>query len=181
MLFDAKPGGVAGLRDLLTFYIDWAALRLMHGDDIEGVFLESATASKVGFPKLLEPILAQDVAQLRHGLRRLIEMRMAADKTAPLFFPVSALAYATGEPEDRTRRAADKWEGSDFAGTGERDYTPGYSALLLRGSNLFDEHSAAFHAFVETTRQVCNVLDPEHSLLMKTGSSEIAQADEMDA
>jgi exodeoxyribonuclease V gamma subunit len=181
MLFDAKPGSMAGLRDLIAFYIDWAALRLTHGDDIEGVFLESSAASKVTFPKLLEPILAQDTAQLRHGLCQLITMRLAADTQAPLFFPITALAYATANPEDRSRRAADKWEGSDFAGTGERDYAPGYAALLLRGTDLFDESGAVFHAFVEATRQVCDVLDPQHSLLMKTSSSERLHPNGVDA
>ena len=181
MLFDAKPGGVAGLRDLLAFYIDWAALRLTHGDNIEGVFLESPDAHKVAFPKLLEPILAQDLTQLRHGLRQLIEMRLAADAQAPLFFPITALAYASAAPADRARRAADKWEGGDFAGTGERDYAPGYATLLLRGSDLFDERGAAFHAFVEATRRVCEVLDPTHSWLMKADSADAVRADGVDA
>jgi exodeoxyribonuclease V gamma subunit len=181
MLFDAKPGGMAGLRDLLAFYIDWAALRLMHGDDIEGIFLETSLAQKVAFPKLLEPILAQDPEQLRLGLRQLIDMRLAADTRTPFFFPISALAYANSAPEDRTRRAAEKWEGGDFAGIGERDYAPGYAALLLRGNDLFDERSAAFHAFVEATRQVSDVLDPAHSQLMKTTVSDTVAADGVDA
>ena len=168
LLFDAKPARAAGLKEMLAFYIDWAALRLTHADAIEASFLEHPSNVKAArSPKLLDAILAQDAEQLRCGLRCLIETYLAAAQQPLLFFPQTALAYASNTPEDRLAKAAAAWEGDDFNRAGERDYAPGYAALLSRGLELFDADSPAHHAFVAATELVCNVLDPAHAMLMK--------------
>ena len=173
LLFDAKPTGAAGLREMLAFYIDWAALRLTYAEGVQGEYLEPAPHKKgAGTPGLLDPVRAQGTDQLRYGLRRLVEAYVAAESQPLLFFAQSALAYAKSAPEDRLTKATAAWEGDDFGRTGERDYAPGYAALLSRGLELFDESSAAHRAFVAATELVCDVLDPQHTMLLKPQVSE---------
>jgi exodeoxyribonuclease V gamma subunit len=91
---------------------------------------------------------------------------LSAERQPLLFFPRTAQAYAASAPQDRLVKAAAAWEGDDFNG-GERDYAPGYAALLSRGLDLFDEARPAHRAFVAATELVCDVLDPGHTALMK--------------
>lgn len=168
LLFDAKPAGAAGLKEMLAFHLDWAALRLTHAEAVGAAFLEHPSGIKAArTPKLLDAILTQDIDQLRHGLRSLIDTYLVAMQRPLLFFPQTALAYATSATEDRLAKAAVAWEGDDFGRTGERDYAPGYAALITRGLELFDADSPAHHAFVASTALVCGVLDPTRSILMK--------------
>jgi exodeoxyribonuclease V gamma subunit len=177
VLFDARLSGAAGLREMLAFYIDWAALRLMHVKNLDGALCEYKANGEVTSPKLLDAVINQSDDQLRSGLRRLIDMSLATDTSPLLFFPKTALAYASGSAEDRRARAMSAWEGSEYGGIGERDYAPGYAALLSRGIDLFDERGAAYHAFVRATEQVCDVLDPMHSQLLKATIDATVDAD----
>ena len=174
--FDIRPGRAADLKDLLGFYIDWACLKLAGAGDsapLRATLLEQVRRTRGGSTVLvaqatgmLDTILALDNDQLRHGLRRLIEAYWAAGQRPLLFFPRSAQAWASNEPEGRLAKAAAAWEGDGF-NHGERDYAPGYAALLSRGLELFDEASPAHRAFVAATELVCDVLDPGHTTLMK--------------
>ncbi len=181
MLFDAKPAGVMGLRDLLVFYIDWAALRLSGAENLQGLFLECSASGKIASSKWLDSVLLQKPDELRRGLRRLVETSIDAERQPVLFFPGTALAYARSESENRLTNAFTAWEGSSYGAIGERDYSPGYSALLSRGLDLFDTSSAAHLAFVEATRLICDILDPTHSLLFRTSPTETAAADGAEA
>lgn len=167
LLFDAQPARAAGLREILAFYIDWAVLRLSHADGVHGDYLEPTPNGKAArSPSLLGPVQAQDTAQLRRGLRRLIQAYRTAEQQPLLFFPRTAQAWAASAPNDRLARAAAAWEGDGF-NPGERDYAPGYAALLSRGLELFDAESPAHRAFVAATELVCDVLDPDHASLLK--------------
>jgi len=168
LLFDAQPARAAGLKEILAFYIDWAVLRLARDDTVHGDLLEPTAKPGVARTTgLLDPVRAQDAAQLRRGLRRLIEAYLAAEQQPLLFFARTAQAYAMAAPEHRLAKAGAAWEGDDFNHVGERDYAPGYAALLGRGLDLFDPASPAHHAFVAATELVCNVLDPQHTILLK--------------
>ena len=180
MLFDAKPVGAMGLRELLAFYIDWAVLRLTGEKNIAGVLLERRPNGKADQPKLLSLLLTQTDDELRLGLRRLVDTALDASQQPLLFFPKTALSYASSSPEDRITEAARIWEGSDFGGIGERDYTPGYASLVSRGLDLFDAHGPIHHAFVLATQRVCDVLDPKHSMLLKTTAAAAAVIDGAD-
>jgi len=171
LLFDALPVRAAGLKDILGFYIDWAALRLSLGETIQGEYLEPASNGQPRRSGLLAPILAQEPEQLRRGLRRLAETCLGAGRQPLLFFPRTAQAWASAKPEQREVRAASAWEG-DGQHPGERDYAPGYAALLSRGLDLFDPDSPAHQAFISATRLVCDVIDPEHTLLLKDPDDE---------
>ena len=78
-------------------------------------------------------------------------------------------------------KSAAAWEGGDFGGIGERDYAPGYASLVSRGLDLFDAHGPIHHAFVLATQRVCDVLDPTHSMLLKTTAATAAAIDGADA
>ena len=178
LLFDAQPTRAAGLKEMLSFYIDWAALRLTRADTVQADFLEPTYNRKgAQTSKLLALLQAQDTDQLRRGLRRLIEAYLAAEQQPLLFFPRTAQTYALNDLETRLGKAATAWEGDDFNG-GERDYAPGYAALLSRGLELFDPHSPAHRSFVAATELVCEVLDPQHTMLLKPSVSEPATAGE---
>jgi exodeoxyribonuclease V gamma subunit len=168
MLFDAKPVGSVGLREALAMYIDWAALRLSSDEPLQTVLLANTSSGKINESALLAPIVAHDRDALRLGLRRLIDLAQAAERQPLLFFPKTALAYAIGAPDERIDKAAAAWQGNDFSGMGERDYAPGYAALIGRGMDLFDEGGAAHEAFVAATKAVCEVLDPSRRLLFKS-------------
>lgn len=177
--FDARPGRAANLKDLLGFYIDWACLQLARAGDgppLRATLLEQVRRMRNGRSVLvvqaagmLDTILAQDSDQLRHGLRHLVEACLSAGRRPLLFFPRTAQAWATSEPEDRLAKAMAAWEGDGF-NPGERDYAPGYAALLSRGLDLFDQTSPAHRAFVAATELVCGVLDPGHTALLKEPS-----------
>lgn len=168
LLFDLQPTRAAGLKDMLGYFIDWAALRLSLGDRVAGEYLEPGNKTQpVRQPGLLTPIHGQDATQLRHGLRRLIATWQAASEQPQLFFPRTAQAYAISEPDQRLGKAAAAWAGDSFGHAGERDYAPGYAALLGRDLDLFDPSDAAHHAFVAATELVCGVLDPARTMLMK--------------
>ncbi|KZC16362.1 MULTISPECIES: exodeoxyribonuclease V subunit gamma [Rhodanobacter] len=174
--FDARPGRAAHLKDLLAFYIDWACLKLARADDgsrLQATLLEQVWRTRGGGSVLvaqragmLDAVMAQDDDRLRHGLRRLIEACRAAEQRPLLFFPRTAQAWAASEPEDRRAKAIAAWEGDGF-NPGERDYAPGYAALLSRGLDLFDETGPAHRAFIAATELVCGVLDPGHTTLLK--------------
>ena len=168
LLFDVQPTRAAGLKDMLGYYIDWAALRLTLGDGVAGEYLEPGTKTQPARQaSLMKPIQAQDSAQLRQGLRRLVAAWQAASEQPLLFFPKTAQAYAASAPDERMAKAAAAWLGDSFNHAGERDYAPGYAALLGRDLDLFDPGDAAHHAFVAATELVCDVLDPGRTMLMK--------------
>jgi exodeoxyribonuclease V gamma subunit len=180
--FDIRPGRAADLKDLLGFYIDWACLELARADGsapVQAALLEQVRRTRGGNSVLLaqatgmlDTILAQDRDQLRHGLRRLIETYQVAEQQPLLFFPRTALAWAAGKPEDRLAKAEAAWAGDGFNQIGERDYAPGYAALLSRGLELFDVDTPAHRAFVAATELVCGVLDPDHTTLLKCEESD---------
>jgi len=167
-LFDAKPGGAAEFRELLLFYIDWAALRLTFGSKVRADFVEYAAKSTsiTGPPKLLASIRDQDDAQLRAGLCRLIAARRAAHTQPVLYFPKTAWAWAMADPDKRGVAARKTWSG-DFSAKGERDFAPGYAELLARDLDFLDHDSPAYAQFVIATELVASVLDPLHRVLMQ--------------
>lgn len=181
LLFDAKPAGQAGFREWLPFFVDWAALRLTVGDRATASFIECAGqkhARKASLPVLVGTITMQDEASLRHGLRILIEEFQRAHRQPLLFFPKTAWSYATASADQRMEKGRAQWqEGSDFGSRAERDYAPGYAALLTRGIDLFDARTPEHAAFVSTVERVCRVLDPQRTVLMVDSAAPASRAD----
>lgn len=167
LLFDIQPARAIGLKDLLGYYIDWAALQLSQPGLIQGEYLEpSGKKNPVQSASLLQPIHAQNADQLRDGLRSLITAYRHSEQQPLLFFPKTALTWAIAKPDERVSKASAAWEGG-FNQTGERDYAPGYAALLTRGLAMLDPDSPDYRAFVRATELVCGVLDPLHNMLLK--------------
>jgi exodeoxyribonuclease V gamma subunit len=157
-VFRAKPGGSAGLRDLLAFYIDFAAAK--HAGGAEGTFLhyEKKLKPPVRAPKLLDAILAQNNSELRTGLRRLVEL---AATPALLLPPYTAWAWMNREDAHK------QWVGGDYGPGGERNYTPGYAALLARDLDFLDPTASAHARFVSACNAVASVLDPQRRILLR--------------
>lgn len=173
LLFDVQAARAAGLKELLGYYIDWAVLQLSQPGVVHGEYLEPGPKTQpVHRAGLLSLIHAQEYEQLRHGLRTLIEASRRAEQQPLLFFPKTALAWAEAKPDDRVYKARSAWEGDGYNHVGERDYAPGYAALLTRGLDLFDLASDAHRAFVAATATVCHVLDPLQSTLLKPESTD---------
>ena len=171
-LFDAKPGGSAEFRELLPFFIDWAALRLAMGASVSACFVENAQKSTgaASSPVLLESILVQSDEQLREGLRRLIRASQAAHMQPALYFPKTAWEWATADADKRDVAARNAWQGGDFAGIGERDYAPGYAGLLARDLDFLDRDLPAHAHFIAATELVAGVLDPQCRVLLQNAA-----------
>jgi exodeoxyribonuclease V gamma subunit len=168
-LFDAKPAGVAGFRELLPFYIDLAALRLASGAAVSAYFVEKGKkgGQPAVPPALLEAIQSQSDAQLRGGLRGLIRASQATHEHPTLFFPKTAWEWATADADKRDAAARKAWQSDDFARAGERDYAPGYAGLLARDLDFLDRNSPAHAGFVAVIELVAGVLDPQHRVLLR--------------
>ena len=168
LLFDVQVARAAGLKELLGYYIDWAVLQLSQPGVVQGDYLEPGPKTEpVRRASLSRNIHAQSDEQLRHGLRVLIEASRYVEQQPLLFFPKTALAWAVAKPDERLQKAWSAWEGNGYNQIGERDYAPGYAALLTRGLDLFDPASSEHHAFVVATETVCHVLDPLRESLLK--------------
>ena len=96
-------------------------------------------------------------AQLTSSVIDLLALFMQAQEQPSAYFPKTTFAIANPEKE---------WAGG-FNKKGERDYAPGYAALLTRGLAMLDPDSPDYCAFVRATELVCGVLDPDHSILLK--------------
>ena len=168
-LFDAKPAGAAGFAELLGFYIDLAALRLSCGSDFPACFVQKpeGVGQAFGPPELLQPMLAQEAAQLREGLRVLIRATDGARIRPPLFFPKTTWAWATADAEKRHVKAQNAWQGDEVNRNGERDYAPGYAGLLARDLDFLDRNSPAHAHFVAAAELVAGVLDPQRHVLLR--------------
>ncbi|MGA9334239.1 MAG: exodeoxyribonuclease V subunit gamma, partial [Rudaea sp.] len=167
LLFDAKPSGTADFRALMTLYLDYAALRLSLGDGAEIDFVEydGNAACPARRPALLKVIATQTPAQLRSGLRSLIDAFREGLAQPLLFFPKTAWAWAKTTQDKRDTAAHGAWYGNE-SHTGERDYAPGYAALLTRDLDFLAAQSKAHEYFVEVTQRVAEALDPGHSVLL---------------
>jgi exodeoxyribonuclease V gamma subunit len=167
LLFDAKPHGAAGFRELIPFYIDLAALRLTANASMGALFLEFSEGAlpAVRPPPLCAVMEAQSAAQLREGLCRMIEAMRAARGEPLLFMPKSAWAWVSAEPDKRENAASSEWLGG-YRKQGERNFSPGYAALLTRGLDLFKPGSVAYSRFVDAATSIADVLDPGRSVLL---------------
>ena len=159
-LFGARLGKPAEFAQLLPFYLDWACLRLGGAAIDDAHFVEAdkdcATAGK---PKLLAAILVQSDAQLRYGLHELLRMALESRVRPVLFPPRTAWAWAGADPARRLDKAARAWAGED-GNTGERDYAPGYAALLARGTDFLDADTPSGREFAATVAHVLAILNP---------------------
>jgi exodeoxyribonuclease V gamma subunit len=166
--------GPVSFREWVPFYLDWAALRLSTerlttDADIDAVFV-CGNPDRVRL--LLDAMLQQDHARLRSGLRRLVGLAQDAQAWPLAYFPRTAWAWATAVPEARLACARKAWESTSDRHPGERDYAPGYTALLARGIDLLDAGGAAYAAFVSTVRAVAGVLDPAGMVLLPGGTGD---------
>jgi exodeoxyribonuclease V gamma subunit len=168
-LLYTKPDNTADFRDLIPFYIDYAALRLS-GIAVTPSFLECADKKGVRTPDLVAPIAAQDIAQLRKGLSDLIRLPRDAARSPLFFFPKTSWCWTNASDDKRDADARKAWEGAGPRGKGERDYEPGYAALVARDSDFLRHASPRHDDFVATNRWVASILDPHNAQLLRSGT-----------
>jgi exodeoxyribonuclease V gamma subunit len=162
-VFRAKPGGTVALKELLPFYIDFAAASLLC--DADGLFVEYE--KKARRPKVLDAILGQDRATLRAGLRCLIDLAVETQMWLP---PYTAWDWMKSTPQARADNARKRWEGGEFGPRGERNFSA-YAALAARGADFLDAASPAHARFADICARVAGVLDPLCSELLVDGSA----------
>ena len=152
--------GEATFRHVLPFFIDWAALRLSSEDDtvLTAAFL-ACDKSGVSTPEICERIVAQDRAQLAHGLRELLSMMRLSTQSPPFLIPKTSWTWLTAHGDDRDGKARTAWRGS-VGQKGEIAYEPSYAALVARGSGFPDAGSRGFAEFVRTNEWIAGILDP---------------------
>jgi exodeoxyribonuclease V gamma subunit len=159
-LFNAKIGGEANYTNLLPFYIDWACLRL-GGIDASASFVEvDKDGARHDQPAMVPAILAQSDAQLRAGLENLLDLALSTQQQPVLFPPRTAWAWNAADAATRIGDAIKAWEGDGDYRTGERDYAPGYAALLLRDADWIGAATPAARLFEETCARIKDILDP---------------------
>ncbi len=166
-LLHAKPQGTATFRDLLPFYIDYAALRLS-GIEVTATFLEGVdTKAGVRTAPICAAIAAQSEGRLRSGLLELIRMRRDAAQTPLLFFPKTAWSWSNAGEDKRDSAARAAWEGDGFRSEGECSYEPSYAALVARDTDFLRRESAHHEKFVATNRWIAGILDPDRTTLLR--------------
>jgi exodeoxyribonuclease V gamma subunit len=165
-LLRVKPSGKAALRELLPFYIDFAALRLCC--DAAGTFVEydKALKSPACSPKLLDSILAQDREQLRSGLRALI----TAARDGIWLPPYTAWDCMVATPAVREEEMRKRWEGGEFGFPRSERKISAYVALAARDADFLVPDSAAHAGFDDACRLLAGVLDPQRMLLLGDGA-----------
>jgi exodeoxyribonuclease V gamma subunit len=158
-LFGARIGGLAQFAHLLPFYVDWACLR-MAGVPMSGAYFveNDGKSANPRVPEWLEAVCAQSDAQLRAGLSALLRMALASRRRPLVFPPRTAWAWVHADAENREEKARAVWESGEYS-HGERDYAPGYAALLVRGADLFDPATPAARAFAETCARIVDILN----------------------
>jgi exodeoxyribonuclease V gamma subunit len=163
----------AEFRDLVPFFIDWAALRLS-GIAAECVFLEYPEKAKEPHDApLAKFIRTQSVERLRAGIEALSRRALESADRPLLFASKTAWAWCEADPDARWDKARAAWEGSDHH-TGERDYAPGYAKLFAREMDFLDGKSAASKAFEAACLLVAGALDPGHHVLLAELRTEAA-------
>ncbi|HEX3895485.1 MAG TPA: exodeoxyribonuclease V subunit gamma [Rudaea sp.] len=175
-VFHAKPHGAMDFRDLVPFYVDWAVLRLSQPNVLRADVFECADGAKnPRAPKLIDAIVSQDPRQLRAGLGELLNMTRHATNAPPLFFPKTAWAWSSAPADERRDAEARKaWEGNGPRQKGEAGFEPGYAALAARDSEFLKHASHAHEKFVATNRWISRILDPDQTVLVRTGTRDDA-------
>ncbi len=158
-LLHTQAGDVT-FKHVLPFFIEWAALRLSlpESETPTAVFL-ACDKNEVSTPQLCDRIVAQDRAQLAHGLRELLSMMRLSAQSPPFLIPKTSWAWVDAHADKRDDKARAIWRGAPKS-KGEVAYEPSYAALVARGSGFPDAGSRGFTEFVRTNEWIARILDP---------------------
>jgi exodeoxyribonuclease V gamma subunit len=164
-LLDAAPGKDPktlhfGLR--VPAFLRWAALRASTDAPVRVALLTAKGLAPWGEALAAEDalFLAQSERALALGglaarVQALVDFRASVMAGTQRYSPATSWAAANAEA-DEDERIITAWAGGDVR-TGERDYAPGYAALLGRDWQLLPG-SAALAAFREDARELANIL-----------------------
>jgi exodeoxyribonuclease V gamma subunit len=160
--------GEVSFKHVLPFFIEWAVLRLSSGHVALSAAFLACDKTGVSMPPLCERIVAQEPAQLAHGLRELISMMRLSTQSPPFLIPKTSWAWVNAQGDDRDAKARTAWRGT-FGQKGELAYEPSYAALLARGSGFPDPGSRGFAEFVRTNEWITRILDPSPIVTRSAG------------
>ncbi len=163
-LLHMRPEAAAGLRDLLPFYIEWAALRLSQSMPVDAMFLECQGA-KIAQAPLCAAIVAQSADELRNGLHELVQMMRRAAAVPRLFFPKTTWAWLNAASDKRDAKAREAWEGNGQFQQGEVHYDPSYGALVARDRPFLAVSNPQPDEFVAMNLWIAGILDPHHAVI----------------
>lgn len=164
-LLDAAPGKDPktlhfGLR--VPAFLRWAALRASTDAPVRVALLTAKGLAPWGEALAAEDalFLAQSERALALGglaarVQALVDFRASVMAGTQRYSPATSWAAANAEA-DEDESIITAWAGGDVR-TGERDYAPGYAALLGRDWQLLPG-SAALAAFREDARELANIL-----------------------
>lgn len=158
-------------RERIGLFLEWALLRLAEPGGELPVRVLLLTSSAVrpwqaslnawddAFMDACRSGDAETVAKLLDDLRERIGGLLAfwsvAQVRPPWYFPKTSWIAAT-DPKEHNVLAA--WEGAERV-TGERDYAPGYAALLARDAT-FEPGHADFDALCSTAHELLALINP---------------------
>jgi exodeoxyribonuclease V gamma subunit len=164
-LVEIVNGKLISFQQLLPLYLQWAALSLMNP-------ARPCHCALLYRPDDKKPAQRHDLAQFggdaqqwQAGLATLLDCYRQAELTSGRYFPRTSFAYAEAlrsQPdgaEYALQEATKAWSGS-YAGVGERDYAPGYNAMLSADDDFLDPYSAAHADFAALARRLMAVIAP---------------------
>ncbi|MBI2398713.1 MAG: exodeoxyribonuclease V subunit gamma [Xanthomonadales bacterium] len=169
LLFDAFPGkrlAALGFQQRIPVFIEWALLRLAYPQQPLRVCLLTTPDPKEArrFDELLNAFdIGSRQADLGARLSRLVEFWQGAETDPLRYLPKTAWAAATSSDEQTFAAMHEAWA-SDRYHIGERDYAPGYAALLARGVDPADTDRPEARALLAHARWLRELLDLDAKL-----------------
>lgn len=169
-IFDVFPGKTESNLDFgkrAGLFLEWALARLADPTDTTPLrMLAACRADRSGADPWQQAINAWDDRFCTNALARdalrtelcariatLLELH-AASATAPMaYFPRTSWVAAT-----KAEAIGAKWAGSEFTKNGERDFAPGYTALLA-GDVCFVEGSREHTQLIEVAQRLRQAID----------------------
>ena len=173
-------------KDRIPAFLHWALLRLQRADggpvrltmlaDGEPDLAQCANAWDEAYCRAEAPARAALQADLRRRLRGLVEHWRMARQGGAYFYPKAGWKALHASDEEAIAKAVRAVWVNDFGGAGERDYAPGYAAML-EGDLLFgdadsDADGQALAALVREARRINALI-----MLAAPASSDDAEAD----
>ena len=164
LLFDAFPGkrlAELGFQQRIPVFIEWALLRLAHPQQPLRVRLLTEPDAKE-VRRFDEVLSALDSEQRREDLSvrlsRLIAFWQGAETDPLRYLPKTAWAAASSSDEQTFAAMQKAWASGQYH-IGERDYAPGYAALLARGVDPADPESLEAQALAAHANGLRDLLD----------------------
>ncbi|GAA0718670.1 exodeoxyribonuclease V subunit gamma [Dokdonella soli] len=164
-VYPRKDEADLAFGERIGYFLEWALLRLHEPHDPLPVRAVLLTSNQHPWQDSLNRWAEAYAVALRDGDRNAVEQQLAdlqrrvgglltfwadAQRQPVWYFPKTSWAAASGKDD---ARLAATWIASGDHGTGERDYAPGYAALLARDAR-FEPGQADLESLKRIARQL---------------------------